>query len=179
MSDVDLSHVVFWKHSPQNDCILVISPFYFFKKKQCFRHRNFLSLTPLIFKVDRKALRIDILVDLVRLVPLPGFYFILGDPLVSFDQYKILNSQSGVNTYLVNHFNYFQVDIALYLVRLDVYLNRIVTDFEGRSLDTDRNFGPYGHFCGTIIDVRTNRNHIKGVCSTISDKDAVMWICII
>ena len=36
--------------------------------------------------------------------------------------------------------------------------NRLVLDFGGRSLDTNPDFFQYWHFCGTIIDVRTDRN---------------------
>ena len=38
---------------------------------------------------------------------------------------------------------------------------RLVPDFGGRSLDTDPNFGQYRHFCGTIIDVHTDRKPNK------------------
>ena len=53
----------------------------------------------------------------------------------------------------------------------------IVPDFGGQSLDTDPNFGRYMHFCGTIIDIGTDKNPNKfGVNNTISDKYAVLWI---
>ena len=39
--------------------------------------------------------------------------------------------------------------------------HQVVPDFGGQSLDTDPNFGKYRHFCGTIIDVRTDRNANK------------------
>ena len=34
----------------------------------------------------------------------------------------------------------------------------IVLYFGGQSLDTDPVFGRYWHFCGTLIDIRTDRN---------------------
>ena len=34
-------------------------------------------------------------------------------------------------------------------------------DLGGRSLDTDPDFGRYWKFCGTIINVHTNRNQYK------------------
>ena len=36
-----------------------------------------------------------------------------------------------------------------------------VKTFEGISLDTDPNFGTYSPFCGTIINISTNRNPYK------------------
>ena len=41
---------------------------------------------------------------------------------------------------------------------------RLVPDFGGQSLDTDSNFIRYRHFCGTIIDLRTDINPNK-VCT--------------
>ena len=51
-----------------------------------------------------------------------------------------------------------------------VYYTQLVPDFGGKSLDTDPNFSQYWHFCGTIIDVTSDRNPYKGVTRIISDK---------
>ena len=44
------------------------------------------------------------------------------------------------------------------------------------ELDVYHNFGWYWHFCITIIHICTDINPYKRVCSTISDKDLVLWI---
>ena len=41
------------------------------------------------------------------------------------------------------------------------YLSRLVPYFGGWSLDMDPNFGRYWNFCGTIINVHTDRNPYK------------------
>ena len=43
-------------------------------------------------------------------------------------------------------------------------------------MDTDPNFGRYRYFCGTIINVRTDRNPHKRLHRNNSEKDAVIWI---
>ena len=48
--------------------------------------------------------------------------------------------------------------IQLHLLIKLMYIIWLVPDFGGRSLDTDPNFGQYRYFCGTIIDVCTDRN---------------------
>ena len=52
----------------------------------------------------------------------------------------------------------------------------LVSDFGGRSLDTDPGFSRYWHFCSAIIDVRTDKTLIKGLSSTKSENYAVLWI---
>ena len=42
-------------------------------------------------------------------------------------------------------------------------------------MDTDPDFVRYWHFCGTIIDIHTDRNPYKGVPRTISDKGVVIY----
>ena len=45
----------------------------------------------------------------------------------------------------------------------EVTIHRLVPDFGGWSLDTDPNFSRYWHFCGTIINIRTDRNRYKRI----------------
>ena len=91
---------------------------------------------------------------------------ILYRPLAAWQQRKIVflliifvSNNFSIPTLIIY---WTQKKLATYM--LFNYSHRwIVLYFGGQSLDTDPVFGRYWHFCGTLIDIRTDRNqYIRG-----------------